>query len=275
VDSSVFPMITGDEGKLPFVLKSIGVRKKQENISRPDGYPDFHWLHTVKGSGKLHIGGKEYNLSENTGFFCYPGIPHEYYSIDNPWETHFVTFDGYAFSSLLQLLGFNEYEFFFISDMERLKKMLDDIYISAISPNCMKGYDSSCLLYRFIIQLKYCISCNVPGKEPSGYRQLQPVVSYINENLRRNISLEDVASAAGITPRHLCRLFRQTFHMRPFEYIAGCRIQRAKEMLVSRDEITIGKVASAVGYNDASYFCLIFKKHEGMSPLEFRKIHRD
>ena len=60
--------------------------------------------------------------------------------------------------------------------------------------------------------------------------------------------------------------------MRPFEYLAKRRIQKAKLMLV-QDKYTVNEIAQIVGYNDCSYFCSVFKKHEGISPAEFRALN--
>lgn len=84
MEGAFFPVITETDGKLPLVLKSIGYSKNQEYIVKVDGYPDFHWLHTIKGRGRLILDGEEYEIKPYTGFFLCPGIPHEYYSASHP-----------------------------------------------------------------------------------------------------------------------------------------------------------------------------------------------
>ena len=44
-------------------------------------------------------------------------------------------------------------------------------------------------------------------------------------------------------------------------------------MLMENDR-NINEIATAVGYNDCSYFCSVFKKHEMLSPAEFRSLHK-
>ena len=60
--------------------------------------------------------------------------------------------------------------------------------------------------------------------------------------------------------------------MRPFEYLAKVRIGQAKIML-AQEKYTVNEIAQIVGYNDCSYFCSVFKKHEGISPAEFRALN--
>ena len=40
------------------------------------------------------------------------------------------------------------------------------------------------------------------------------------------------------------------------------------------DKLNINEIATKVGYNDCSYFCAVFKKHEMLSPAEFRSLHK-
>ena len=72
--NAIFPILTKEESALPFYVKSIGTSDNQEPINRSLGYLDYHWLHCIKGSGKLIVQNKEYIINENMGFFLYPGI---------------------------------------------------------------------------------------------------------------------------------------------------------------------------------------------------------
>ena len=65
---TIFPMVTENQHKLPFVVKGIGVQQNQEHILRPHGFPYYHWAHCGSGEGKLIIGGNEYKIVPGTGF---------------------------------------------------------------------------------------------------------------------------------------------------------------------------------------------------------------
>lgn len=270
----IFPLITEEEVQLPFYLTSIGSMRNQDHTQRPEGYPNYHWLHCMKGKGVLLIGGNEYTIPENTGFFFRPGVPHEYYPVEEPWETHWLTFNGSSIDWLLDLIHLGTYSIFHIHDMPRLERMLSDIYTAARSTKLDRGFECSHLLYRFLLELNHCIGSSDVKQKKEKYRQLAPVLSYLEKNLANGISLEEMASVAGVTPQHLCRLFKHIFHMRPFEYLTGLRMQKAKEMLVSSGTKPLKEIAAYTGYSDTSYFCAVFKEHEGMTPMEFRKMHR-
>ncbi len=269
MESDFFNMFVGDSLELPFLFTTIGICANQANISRPNGHPDYHWLHCVKGKGILLVNNNEYIIDEKSGFFFYPEVPHQYYALKEPWETHWITFNGYAVPELMQLLGIRRCEVFYILDILKVEKMFDDIYI----PNDL-GYVADKILYKFIIELRNCLDTEFSISGHLKYKQLQPIVSFMENNYHKDISLQDMADIINVTPRHFCRLFKEAFNLSPFKYLIAYRIKKAKELLVLSDNLAIKEVAQNTGYRDVSYFCKIFKEHEGLTPLEFKRMYR-
>ncbi|MCX7711887.1 MAG: AraC family transcriptional regulator [Clostridia bacterium] len=273
MDRILFPLLTEEDKKLPFILKSVGVRGNQEHIVRPEGYPDYHWLHCAKGKGNLRIAEKEYVIIEGTGFFLVPAVPHEYFATEEPWETHWITFEGHAASSVLEILNLNNWGVYHLNNRHTLERTLENIYHSGKSRNISRSLDCSVLLYQLLVQLKHCISTDTSRSKPAGQYQLQPVIQYIEENFSKSISLDEMAQVISVTPQHLCRLFKQSHGTRPFDYLTRYRLQKAKELLISPAAPSVKSVSMEVGYNDTSYFCSIFKEYEGITPTEFRNMY--
>jgi AraC family transcriptional regulator, arabinose operon regulatory protein len=268
--NTVWPVITEKESTLPFILTSIGISDNQEHVLRPLGHEDFHWLHCTTGKGKLIIEGKEAIIEVNDGFFFYPGVSHEYYAIEEPWVTNYITFNGNSISLILELLEIPKWGVFSFNDLLPLEKIMQEISYTVITSNPLKAFLSSNLVFRFIIQLKESISLGKPRKSQSKFYQLQPVINHIEKFFYTNLSLDELANIINVTPQHLCRVFKHTFKMRPFEYLTLFRIQKAKEILDTPSKLSISDVGRMVGFSDASYFCHIFKQHEGRSPFEFK-----
>lgn len=61
--------------------------------------------------------------------------------------------------------------------------------------------------------------------------------------------------------------------MRPLEYLAKKRISEAKAMLCNTDK-SISLIGEETGYKDITYFGMVFKKYEGVSPSQYRKIKK-
>lgn len=266
--------LLSEEINLPFYVKCIGGFKNQAPIIRPEGFPDYQWLHCTKGKGKLLIDKKEFNIVPNTGIFISSSFPHEYYSVEEPWETHFVAFSGYGVPKLLEFLGLNNYGIFSFNDIRFLDSMLSDIYTTAKAGAEQSGYKCSAALYSLLVEVKNSIRENSVSIENLRFKKLQPLINYLEVNYNKDISIEDMAAVISTSPQYLCRLFNQTYNMRPFTYLTRYRLQKAKELLLNCNNLTVGEITFRVGYKDQSYFTALFKKSEGMTPLEYRNVYR-
>lgn len=270
--SVFFPLITEEEAKLPFYLKGIGIQETQEYIYRPEGQPDFQWIHTAKGKGVLHINNKEYIISENMGFFLFPGIPHEYYSLQNEWETHWVIFNGHAVAQLLDLIAVSDSNVLYPQNFYIVEELFSQMFRITQTGASLNGFQSSAHLYQFLILCRNSIGkTNKSMYEKQ--KQLDPVILFIQHNYHKNPTLDELAKLIKVTPHHLCRLFKEVFKVRPFVYLTKIRLQKAKELMLESDNLSIKYIAQKVGYNDISYFCSTFKEYEGITPTDFRRIH--
>ncbi len=83
-------------------------------------------------------------------------------------------------------------------------------------------------------------------------------------------SLPDVARAAGLSPNHLCTVFKDSTGLTLTEYQNRERILQAKKRLASR-YARVSEVALDVGFGSLSQFNRCFQKYAGESPTEFRR----
>lgn len=95
------------------------------------------------------------------------------------------------------------------------------------------------------------------------------VEAYIRANFRENITREDVAAIAYITPNYLSKQFRNKMGMNLREYINQIRLEEAKRLLLSTN-LSVSEIAGLSGYDNISYFSTVFRKHTGMSPIDWR-----
>jgi AraC family transcriptional regulator of arabinose operon len=273
MDYAFFPII-GEECNLPLYMTSIGIQYRQIHITRPSGLPIHQVIFCTGGSGILLVKGKKYQISSGQGFFIYPGISHEYYPVSEPWETHWITFRGSAIADLFAALCFENKPVFTIYDLDIVDNLFKQIIANGKSKLIDKGYFSSALLYTFLITLKSAISEIPLIRKENNLNQILPVISYIDINYNRQLSLKELADEINVSPQYLCRLFKQCYGMRPFEYVTKKRLQEAKKLLLE-NKLTVSDIAGETGYNDASYFCAVFKHYERITPNEFRALHND
>ncbi|MDO4261954.1 MAG: response regulator [Eubacteriales bacterium] len=98
---------------------------------------------------------------------------------------------------------------------------------------------------------------------------VRDAAAYIQAHLSESLSLEDIARHAHVNDSYLSRTFKKECGYSITEYITTLRIEKAKELLSDHHILTY-EVSSRVGIQDPSYFSLLFKKHTGLSPKEYR-----
>ena len=96
------------------------------------------------------------------------------------------------------------------------------------------------------------------------------LVSYINENYYKKISLEDASRHVALSPSYLSTIFKLEFNTGFTEYVTMVRIRKSRELL-SNPRLSLAEIADLVGYNDQSYFTKVFVKINGVSPGQYRK----
>ena len=102
------------------------------------------------------------------------------------------------------------------------------------------------------------------------YRQLMQALQCIESNLDRELLLEELAAAAGMSPGSLSRQFKLVTGLSPMEYARSQRMARAAELLKD-PSLSVSGVARDMGFSDISVFSRQFKQITGMSPSEFRR----
>ena len=93
---------------------------------------------------------------------------------------------------------------------------------------------------------------------------------YIQENFRRELSLDDVSKEVNVSPYYFSKLFKEEIGENFIDYLTSLRIRNAKELL-GRPVLTIREAGLQSGYADPNYFSPIFKKQTGMTPREYRE----
>jgi len=100
--------------------------------------------------------------------------------------------------------------------------------------------------------------------------KLKKVLTFLRENYDKQILLEDMAKAAGMSPKYFCYFFKGMTGKTPVEYLNIYRIEKASQMLLNTD-LKVTEVAYSCGFNDLSYFIKTFKGIKNISPVKFRK----
>jgi AraC-like DNA-binding protein/quercetin dioxygenase-like cupin family protein len=102
--------------------------------------------------------------------------------------------------------------------------------------------------------------------------RFEKVFSYLIANYRQEISLENIASVADMTPTSFCRYFKSITKKTFIEVVVEYRLQYACSML-SKTDAPIHTIAYESGFGDVPYFNKVFKKHMKTNPFGYRKLN--
>ena len=95
-------------------------------------------------------------------------------------------------------------------------------------------------------------------------------LEFMREHLGRGIALEDLASVAGVSRFHFCRLFRQTLGCTPMEKLMKMRVEHARVMIAKEGRMkSLAAIAGDCGFSDQSHLGRHFKRTYGQTPGEF------
>lgn len=107
-------------------------------------------------------------------------------------------------------------------------------------------------------------------RSPDLPKPVQRVVDHIQENCAEAQSLEELALLAGVSARHLSRLFAQALEQTPMQYLENTRLQRARSWLEQSD-CSLADIAWHCGLGSADSFSRTFSRRMGISPGRYRK----
>ena len=99
---------------------------------------------------------------------------------------------------------------------------------------------------------------------------VQSTAGYIENHYMEDISIEDIAAHLGLNRSYFSKLFKKMTHKSPQEFLITYRIHKACEYLRSTN-MTIGDIASHVGYPNQFHFTRAFKSIMKLPPNEWRK----
>lgn len=84
-----------------------------------------------------------------------------------------------------------------------------------------------------------------------------------------NLSIRELATVCGVGECYFRRLFREYSGDSPVAFRQKHRVEKAKQLLLSDDMLTVGEIARELGFADIYHFSKTFKHYVGLSPIGF------
>lgn len=239
--------------------------------------------HVREGSQSLKIAGREINARAGEMFIFNAREPHtEQHFGDRKCRADVVVIRTDWLKSITDDLGFEIDEIAFKEILSKPSKALmgslKDLLLlrqtphaSSVSVDCMASAVSLNILqsmeHRYSQQIRLASS---QGRFPSAFLKAKSVM---REMAMDDVAdLNDVAKLSGLSKFHFLRVFRDSVGITPMQYLANLKVDKAKyRLLDSKDSII--ETAFELGYQDLSTFNKSFKRHTGISPSHYRRLH--
>ncbi|EGG93529.1 Transcriptional regulator, AraC family [gamma proteobacterium IMCC1989] len=158
---------------------------------------------------------------------------------------------------------------------ERLLNNCHDLFMqSRIEPEDTLRLQEQALFIMVDLLRRYSCSPKNKTNYRSGLRPtaLNRVIEYIHENLDQKVTIDSLATVAGISPFHFIRMFKISTGETPHQRIMDIRISEATHLLKQGE--TQLETALSCGFVDQSHFSRTFKKHYGVTPKQFLQSSR-
>ena len=129
-----------------------------------------------------------------------------------------------------------------------------------------KTYELLGLMYHFCMQPL--------STEPIEDDRFRAVLAYVNEHYCSQLTTCVLSEKFGYEESYFCRRFKSITGMTFTHYVLLLRLEKAQKLLCSR-QIRTRDLAASCGFSDVGYFCRCFKKHFGVSSMEYQKQHKN
>ncbi len=227
--------------------------------------------YTIDGEGELIYGDRTYRLK--TGDAMLLSIPedHRYYlpSDSKNWKHVYINFNGSEAVRIWQELR-EKFGSVVHLPIDRSKALDSAFSIVSAAKNkrIRSALHASSLAYSFIMTLFEELTVLDITASEAGF--LLDAVKFCMEHYAEDITVADIADAAGYSRCHFSRMFTRFHGTSPGEFLRELRLGHAARIL-QMENSNVKEVAMRCGFSDESYFCRAFRKRYGVTPDLYRK----
>ncbi len=253
----------------------------------------WHWHNelefglVVEGSVIVETASEKYTLQKGEGFFVNSNVLHAAFSPENvSCDIHSVVCHPRAVSGSTDNIVWQKYlkplmenqsctGFYLTSKIDWQKRILDAVsFMWQEAEQETYGFEMKIrneLSTIILILSKYqpVMKKKSYGKEQRDNVRIKEMLTYIQDNYNKEVTIEDIASSCAISTSECIRCFRSTINTTPIAYLKSYRLQQAAlKLQLTNDKIS--SIAESCGFQEMSYFSKSFRETYGCTPSEYR-----
>ena len=228
--------------------------------SRGDCYV-FEYV--LSGRGQVRQDRETVTVKAGDAYILQPGRCHHYHADqDDPWTKIWLNVNGSLVGHLL-----SDYQ---LDNVLVIPSFADSSFLAAIlhqieaEPIHCAG-ELALLLHRYIHALSAFL-----GNEASCQSRAITMKNFIEQNIARPLTIDDIAGCVPLSRSRAIHLFRESYSITPYRYYLNLRLELAKSLL-ERTSLSIQEISDRLGFVDYHHFSSFFKKEYGCSPTSYRR----
>lgn len=222
----------------------------------------FHYVYS--GEGYLEADGKRFYVKKNQGFVIFPDQLATYISSEeDPFVYRWIEFEGFQGDRLCGFAGLSRENPVFtdnapFSTGKLLKRIVDSEPVAS--------YILQSKFYEFAQSL--CLGWGEDDKVAGRY--VDSAINYIAYHKSAKLTVAEVAEHVCLSRAYISKIFLEKTGMTIKQYILD-RAMSSARMLLQNRRLSVGEIASILGYENTAEFTKAFRRYSGTSPSAYRQ----
>jgi len=236
-------------------------------------------IYIVEGKVSLLLDGQTFQAQKGEVLIIPSKSVHrDEFDFDSGFETFMVHFHWEGEQNFFSQYSNHDLQHFSESDRADIAKIIDSMQNDLFEGDSEYNQlllGTRCLTILLLMLKIHQQSQTDPAESErlnSGKRKRLALIKqakiYLEEHYPEVISLDDIAQNLRVSPYHLSHVFSQESNFSLFSYLTSLRMGKAKSLLI-KGNLNVSEVATAVGYNNESYFSKVFKRYFNNTPSHF------
>jgi len=261
----LFHTFNDEEHSMPFVLgDSAHYEVGDRYYTKRSAYDCYQLIYTCSGCGIIETNNRRFECISGTAILIDCRSHHSYHVPKGKfWEYKHIHFKVEQCARRVA----DKATGYLIMGENGIERIMDDIFhevrnFNTNTPYLLNNYISNMLTELIIFQTQE------PKIHP--HRKLiEKMAKYMREHYSEKVNINDMAKDEFISVFYFTRLFKEYYGTSPYDYLVKYRINKAKGMLVEGYPVKV--IAQNCGFGNTNNFSRIFKKHNHLSPDQFRR----